>query len=82
MKINDEKLINAINEKWASKLCPMCGGNNWNIDSGVSGLVALDKNKNVMLGGRVLPVIAITCLHCGNTVLVNPLVVECLDDSE
>jgi len=29
---------------------------------------------SVIIGGPVIPVVAVTCLNCGNTVLVNALI--------
>lgn len=79
MKLNREKLIETINKKWKTKTCPMCGENNWNIDSDMMAMMRVDEEKNVQLGGRMIPLVALTCNECGNTVLVNPLVIDCVD---
>lgn len=82
MKLNHDKLLKSMNEKWVTKQCPMCGKNNWNIDTTIQGLNRLDANGSLCLGGATMPVVAVTCMNCGNTIFINPLVIECIDDGE
>ena len=80
MKVNKDKLLKKINEKWTTKQCPMCGNNNWNIDSDMMTMVGVGSDKSISLGGKMIPVVAITCNECGNTIFVNPLAIKCVDD--
>lgn len=80
MKVNQERLVNTINEKWISKNCPMCGKNNWNIGTDMVTMINIGEDRSIQLGGRITPVVAITCSECGNTVFVNPLAIGCTDD--
>lgn len=80
MKVNKEQLISTINNKWATKNCPMCGNNNWNIDTDMMTMVGVGEDKSVKLGGKMIPVVSITCNNCGNTVFVNPLAIGCVID--
>lgn len=80
MKINKEKLIDVINQKWSTKTCPMCGRNNWSIDDDMMAMVSIGKDLSVQLGGKIIPVTAVICRECGNTVFVNPIVISCIED--
>lgn len=80
MKINKERFIDTINKKWSTKKCPMCGNNNWNISEDMMTMLGVDDKKSIRLGGKVIPIVAVTCNECGNTVFVNPLVIHCIDE--
>ena len=80
-KLNQEKFLTEINTKWINKNCPMCGHNNWAISPDMATLVNLDEKWGIQLGGKIMPLVAITCSNCGNTVFVNPLVLKSLDDN-
>lgn len=80
MKVNREKLIATINEKWQTKMCPMCGKNNWTIDTNMMTMLGVGEDKSINLGGKILPVVPITCNECGNTIFVNPLAIGCVDE--
>ena len=71
MKDIFEKTANHLREKWGSvRPCPMCGGQQWFIDSKVMGLVNLDDNGNINLAS-VFPVVPVSCSKCHNTVLIS-----------
>ena len=80
MKVNIEKLIPIINEKWLKKECSLCGSNDWNIGDDIMVLMSVNDNKSINIGGKTMPVIAIICNNCGNIVFVNPLVIDCVDE--
>ena len=80
MKVNKEKLLKTINAKWLTKKCPMCGNNNWTIDDDMMTMVCIGKDKSLQLGGKMVPVVTITCKECGNTIFVNPLAIKCTED--
>ena len=77
-----DAIVAAIKEKTAlpgivgSPLCPICGHNQWSIQS--AGLVYLviqtQPGAGIALGGPSLPSVAIGCTTCGNTQLLNVLV--------
>ena len=81
-KLNQEKFFNEINNKWANKNCPMCSHNNWQIDPNMITALRLDEKGGIQLGGSVMPFVAVTCLHCGNVMLVNPLVLKAINTLE
>ena len=80
MNINREKLIKVINEKWNTKACTMCGQNHWDIGNQLITMVSVGEDKSIQLGGQFMPLVPIVCGNCGNTVLINPLVVGCIDN--
>lgn len=80
MNVNREKLIATINSKWKQKTCPMCGENKWDIGNQMITMVGVGEDKSIQLGGQFMPLVPIVCSACGNTVLVNPLVVGCVDN--
>lgn len=79
MKVNQEKLIKLLNEKWKGISCPYCQSTQWNVDPAIMTTIEVSEDKGMQLGGRFMPFITVTCGNCGNTVLVNSLVLGCLD---
>lgn len=82
LKYNPEKLLQEINSKWVNKDCPMCHHKNWQVDSKLVTAVRLSESGKIELGGNVMPLVAVTCMHCGNVIFVNPLVLKSVDISE
>lgn len=82
MNINRKKLISTINSKWQTKSCPLCGKNNWDIGDQMITMVGVGEDKSIQLGGQFMPLIPVVCSNCGNTILINPLVIKCVDDLE
>lgn len=81
-KLNEQKFLNEINERWKNKNCPMCGHNHWSIDKGMVSPMKLGEDSAIQLGGMIMPLVAVTCAHCGNVVFVNPLIIGAVDTSE
>ena len=82
LKLNTEKLLEEINKRWTNKNCPMCSHNNWNVDVNLVTPLKIADKGGVELGGRVMPLIAVTCTNCGNVLFVNPLVIQCVENSD
>lgn len=80
VRINRQNLINTINQRWSTKNCPMCGANNWTIGEDVVTMVRVDENNSIQLGGKITPVVPMICSNCGNTLLINPLVIQCSEE--
>lgn len=78
-RLNTEKLLSEINQKWITKSCPMCGQNNWNVDGNIVSPMRLSGSGDIQLGGEMMPLVAVTCMNCGNVVFVNPLVIGAVD---
>lgn len=79
-KLEQDKLIENINKKWSTKTCPMCGKNNWTIDSDIQTAMKVGEDKGVQIGGKIFPLVAVTCMNCGNVVFINPLVIDVVKD--
>lgn len=82
LKLNTEKFLNVLNRLWTNKNCPMCSQNRWNVDNNLVTVLRVAKNGGVELGGQVMPLVAVTCMNCGNVMFVNPLANQCIDEYE
>ena len=68
-----DKLIAYLDHKWGhDRACPMCGTTQWNIADRLFELMDFVPNT-LAVGGPVLPVAAVTCMNCANTVFVNAI---------
>ena len=67
-----QKLVEHINAKWKSQACWLCGTNSWDVAAYVG--LQLSDHGGLVIGGQFLPVVAVTCKNCGNTVLVNAII--------
>lgn len=82
MKIDTEKAISFLNEKWNNMTCPYCHCTEWNVSDKAFELREFN-NGNMYLGGpnaAITPVVTVTCNNCGNTVLINALITGILED--
>lgn len=61
-----------LNKKWPNSACPMCHVNSWAVNGWITMLVS-DK-LGIVLGSPVVPIIALSCNNCGNTLMVNAIV--------
>jgi hypothetical protein len=68
-----QRIIHALTERMGpDPSCPLCHHNNWTVSDGPVFLSVEEKARRVPpSGGRSLPCVPITCIHCGNTHLVN-----------
>lgn len=81
-KLNKNRFEQHLNESWGNKTCPMCHSNQWSYDDTIFTPVIVDSNKSMAVGGKFMPLVAVTCLHCGNTVFINGMVANAIDDNE
>lgn len=82
LKLNSEKFLGEINRRWTNKNCPMCSQNKWHVDTSLVTAIKLGEGGGIELGGQVMPLVAVTCMNCGNVMFVNPLVIQCLDGND
>ncbi len=59
--------------------CPICRIPNWAIGDGFTLVMTQDSPKGVVIGGPVMPCVSIICTNCGNTVLLNVLILGLKD---
>jgi hypothetical protein len=71
-KINGAKLIEFLNQKWSGRPCPQCHVANWQVQDSAYQLMQFS-GGGIVIGGPVLPVVPVICGNCGNTILVNAL---------
>ena len=81
-KLNEEKFLKELNSKWSNKNCPMCSHNNWQVEKSMVTTLRVSDNGGVALGGNIMPLIAVTCVNCGNVIFVNPLVLQSIYTDE
>ncbi|MDO8716942.1 MAG: hypothetical protein Q7J73_09105 [Dehalococcoidales bacterium] len=75
-----QKVLAAIQLKVPQiKNCPLCGNSKWSLSDGVVTLSIQDQPGTVVIGGPGLPCVTLVCLNCGNTVLLNMIVLELKD---
>ncbi|RXK48849.1 hypothetical protein [Aquirufa rosea] len=81
-KIESEKLLNHLKEKWQGRPCPMCGVGNWNVSDTIFELREFNQGNLVMGGGPIFPVIPVTCDNCGNSVFINAIVTKLVEQNK
>ena len=69
-----QAIIAHINARWAHKTCQLCGRNEWTADGYITMPIA--DRLGPILGSSAIPVIVVTCINCGNMVMVNALVAD------
>jgi hypothetical protein len=76
--LNKEKLVSSINNIWINKSCLLCGRSNWSVGD----LLTLNEvaESGVKIGGNLFPVVPVVCNSCGNTIFINPVVNNCIDE--
>lgn len=79
-KINTERLIQHLQEKWEAQPCPMCGARQWNVQDKSFELREFHSGDFVVGSSSVIPVIPVICSDCGNTILVNSLIADVEND--
>ncbi len=78
MTITDEQmqqLLTRLNITATNKVCPMCGQRNWNAEPKIFEIREFH-GGNLVVGGdgsAIIPVIPITCVHCGNIQFLNAI---------
>ena len=72
-KYDKQKFVDFLNEKWKGRACPICGGGPWNVSDDVFEIRDYNNGNLVIGGGPIVPVIAVTCMNCGNTIFVNAI---------
>lgn len=76
MQLNSEqkdKLFTWINTHWGySAACPMCRHSQWGVSDSIFEFREFFQG-NMVVGGRITPVVPVTCAHCGNTIFLNAI---------
>ena len=79
--VNGDKLIKFINGKWQGRACPMCGIGKWVVTDKIFELREYN-DGNLVVGKNcsVVPVVPIICENCGNTIFVNAMIAEAVEE--
>jgi predicted nucleic-acid-binding Zn-ribbon protein len=78
-KMNVNKLLKHLNDKWGNIACPMCGSSGWNVSDTIYELREFHGGNLVLGNGPIVPIVPVSCNNCGNTVLVNALLSGAID---
>jgi hypothetical protein len=78
-KIDANKFIAYLDQKWGTRPCTMCGQISWAVNDSVFQIIEFQ--KGLVHGGAALPVIPVICRNCGNTVFVNAVVAGIVEGS-
>ena len=63
--------------------CPVCTNENFIVVDGFASNFLTDQlEKNIVIGGRILPSVLIICSNCGNTHFLNTKVLGLNDEQE
>jgi len=79
MSTNEEiakRIIAALEEKVGRRQisCPICGNKSWTVNNRYAVLTLSEDANQVTSGGDIMPLIPVNCTKCGNTQLINILV--------
>lgn len=77
-----EKITAALNERTGGqKPCVVCGQTKWIVVPKFVVATVGNDPQQVMLGGQSMPLVPVVCTNCGNTNLINLLVLGFKDTS-
>ena len=78
-KLDSEKLIGHLKQKWGGQKCPMCHQGKWSVQDNVYELRGFHGGSMVFGGSALIPIVPVTCDNCGNTILVNGIMAGVVD---
>ena len=71
-----KQVIDYITQKSENKVivCPICGKNEWGLNNVIAELREFQGGKLFVSGETsVMPLVSITCKHCGHTLFINAI---------
>lgn len=71
-----ERVAQVLREKWKGQVapCPMCRATHWTVGDGLVSQPMQEPGGGFQIGGPTLECLALICNNCGNTQLLNALV--------
>jgi hypothetical protein len=73
-KTEEQEILAAVSARIPNALCPCCRSDRWNLADGYVILPVSPSAVNRVESGERLPCVALVCTNCGNTQLINLLV--------
>lgn len=80
IKMDVEKTLKHLNEKWGNRPCAQCGANNWSVADKVFELREFQGGDLIIGNSPIVPVVPVNCINCGNTILVNALIAGAIEN--
>lgn len=65
------KIIEKLNQRAPTAICPVCQRDRWTLSDGLTMFILQEQVPGIVIGGPVMPCIAIVCTNCGNTHFLN-----------
>lgn len=74
--------LDAMRKELSSKLniCPVCGEHHFVLGNTLCTPLNMIDSGNLDIGGKILPLVPVTCENCGYTMFFNSKVLGCLDE--
>lgn len=66
------QIFHWLEERWGDYHCSVCNASSWQVETHSYQLMEYREGQ-LVVGGRVIPVIPLTCANCGNTILLNAI---------
>lgn len=73
-----EKVLEKLHELWGSNPCELCGWSDWDLSDHLLELREFAKGA-LLVGGVVVPLVALYCTRCGNVRLANAIALGILN---
>jgi ribosomal protein L37E len=61
-----QKIIKVLEEKGAILPCTRCGHNSFQLVDSYASIQMQDSMRNIVIGGKQIPVVVVGCNRCGN----------------
>lgn len=72
--VNAGKVSEWIESRWESPHCTLCKSNAWQLGE-IGQIPEFIPGGPLMIGGSIVPIVPVICTYCGNTVLLNAVVI-------
>lgn len=73
-RLDTDKMIKFLNDKWKNRNCVLCGNNQWTVSDTIHELREYQDGSLVIGSSNIVPVVPIVCKNCGNTIFINPII--------
>ena len=81
-KVDSEKLVSHLKEKWKGQNCTMCKTGNWTVSDTIFEIREYNDGNLILGAGPLVPIVPITCDNCGNTLFINAIKAGLVDPNK